>query len=98
LKVRRILEVGDVFTLAVTANYDLCFQNDVGGTESAPLGLYRIRVDKVWHDYETGYRATGTLASKAQIEKLRKQGTTPHQPKIENWRPEFVMFAGELTR
>lgn len=92
---RKILEPGDEVQLVAKRMYDICFSNDQGGTESAPPGKYWVTVEKVWHDYETGWRATGRLNGQQATRKLRKLGTTGQPPKAD-WDPAHVMFEGEL--
>ncbi len=98
---RRILEVGDriiIDTRKLDRNRGQYFScsNDLGGTMDVPPGRYSVLVEKVWHDYECGWRATGQLINHRDVEKLRKAGATSYEPKKADWQPGHVMFAGEV--
>lgn len=62
-------------------------RNDVGGFSELPPGRYRVRVDRTWHDYETGGRAAGTLLDPADIETSREAGTTGYT--AEHYREKY---------
>lgn len=83
---------GDVVTVVAVRPYDLCVDNDLGGTTELPAGRYRVRLEKSWHDYEIGGRCIGILLDQKDIETSRKIGTTEYQPKKAGWRPERVFF------
>ena len=73
--------------------WDLCFDNDLGGTECAPIGSYRIKIDRTFQDYETGRRGVGVLVDEKDIETLRQLGTTAFFPKKVDWNPAKVYFS-----
>lgn len=82
-----------IITFTATKDYDLCFSNDVGGTASAPPGVYEIAVERTWDDYEIGRRGVGRLTKESDIAKLKELGTTPYDPKKLGWDPAEVFFS-----
>lgn len=92
IKSKQLPAVGDILLVSARKAYDLCGRNDVGGTDSAPVGLYRVRLDRIWYDYETGYRCIGTLLTPADVTTMFRVGHTEHGPKLQQWNPAAVYF------
>jgi hypothetical protein len=98
-----LLEAGDVVLATVTNEYQLCCNNSLGGTESMPVGTYRIRVTKAWFDYETGDRAKGVLLDEKDIAMVREKFLIKNIPsqyaagakvRSEQWNPAEVCGLG----
>lgn len=85
--------VGQTITVKAKREFDVCFNNDVGGTESIKTGTFRVRVTKQWHDYETGWRFVGVLLDKKDLDRFKKVGTTGYAPKGKAYHPELVYFS-----
>jgi hypothetical protein len=100
---RTVLEVGDVVLATVTNKYELCCDNSLGGTESMPVGTYRIRITHAWFDYETGDRAKGVLLDEKDIAMVREKFLIKNIPtqyaagakvRTEEWNPAEVYGLG----
>ena len=71
---RRPLNVGESVTVT-----EIAIRNDVGGTSLA-RGDFRVSVNRVWHDYETGWKAEGRLTREGDIKSAREAGITGCKP------------------
>lgn len=58
----------------------VCIRNDVGGTGELPVGTYRVRIVRSWHDEEIGWRCVGELLDAADVEASRRAGMTGYSP------------------
>ena len=91
--------LGKIVTVIAEGQYDLCIDNDLGGTVGMPPGTYSIQVTKTFYDYETGRRGIGLLVKPEDIETARKVGTTEYEPKKKGWNPAKCFFdMGEVER
>lgn len=76
LTTQTVVKKGTIVTVIAKRAYDICINNDLGGTQELPPGRYRVKLEKSWDDYEIGGRCIGTLVDKKDIEIARKAGTT----------------------
>lgn len=84
--------VGQTVRIRCMREYDICFNNDAGGTESLKVGrVLRVKVTKQWHDPETGWRFHGEVAKKDQ-RWLRLDGTTTIRVRSD-YHPAVVYFS-----
>lgn len=84
--------VGQTVTIKGERDYQVCFNNDLGGTDFVK-GTFRVRVTKQWNDEETGWRFVGVLLDAKDIARLKKIGTTGHAPKGKDYHPKSVYFS-----
>lgn len=84
---------GKYVTVTAQREYDVCFNNDYGGTVSVKPGTtMTVLITKQWHDYETGWRFIGQVLDKADRERLVKAGTTGPKKKP-GYCPDRVYFS-----
>ncbi len=80
----------------------LCVTNSSGGTTIVEHAGMTCRVTKSFWDYECGWRFHGTLVDPADLEEVRRQGTTGIDPEAYREKypanPELYTSAVEAAR
>lgn len=82
-------------TLTISKSSVAAIINDLGGTTYLPDGVYRVRVERSWYDYEIGGRMAGVLTDEASVAVAREVGTTPYEPKAATFSPEKIYFGAD---
>ncbi len=90
--------VGDTLTVIAKYKYEVSGRNDVGGTDSAPNGIYRVKLERIRWDYECGYRCAGILLDAKDVTTMFEVGHTMYGPKLEQWNPAMVYFHSDSAK